>query len=316
MNDSIMINVADSIRQVRLEQLRDTVGKTEIEKGLMKAIEDISTMSTEELLASMLDKLLIFGLKLLAALLIYFVGIWIIRRIRKMLGTVFQRRQTDTAIASFVQSFASVALTIILIILVIGTLGIETTSLAALLAAGGVAIGMALSGTVQNFAGGIMLLIFKPFKAGDFIESQGVSGVVDEVNITATKIHTPDNKIIILPNGALSNAIINNYSQMQYRRVEWIVGLDYGCDSRKVKTILRDLLMEDDRILTIVQGAPADPLIELSALADSSVQFVMRAWVKSENYWPVTYAINEAIYEELPAHGVNFPFQQMDIHIK
>ena len=169
MNDSIMINVADSIRQVRLEQLRDTVGKTEIEKGLMKAIEDISTMSTEELLASMLDKLLIFGLKLLAALLIYFVGIWIIRRIRKMLGTVFQRRQTDTAIASFVQSFTSVALTIILIILVIGTLGIETTSLAALLAAGGVAIGMALSGTVQNFAGGIMLLIFKPFKAGDFI---------------------------------------------------------------------------------------------------------------------------------------------------
>ena len=316
MNDSIMINVADSIRQVRLEQLRDTVGKTEIEKGLMKAIEDISTMSTEELLASMLDKLLIFGLKLLAALLIYFVGIWIIRRIRKMLGTVFQRRQTDTAIASFVQSFASVALTIILIILVIGTLGIETTSLAALLAAGGVAIGMALSGTVQNFAGGIMLLIFKPFKAGDFIESQGVSGVVDEVNITATKIHTPDNKIIILPNGALSNAIINNYSQMQFRRVEWIVGLDYGCDSRKVKTILRDLLMEDDRILTTVQGAPADPLIELSALADSSVQFVMRAWVKSENYWPVTYAINEAIYEELPAHGVNFPFQQMDIHIK
>ena len=316
MNDSIMINVADSIRQVRLEQLRDTVGKTDIEKGLMKAIEDISTMSTEELLASMLDKLIIFGLKLLAALLIYFVGIWIIRRIRKMLGTVFQRRQTDTAIASFVQSFASVALTIILIILVIGTLGIETTSLAALLAAGGVAIGMALSGTVQNFAGGIMLLIFKPFKAGDFIESQGVSGIVDEVNITATKIHTPDNKIIILPNGALSNAIINNYSQMQYRRVEWIVGLDYGCDSRKVKTILRDLLMEDDRILTIVQGAPADPLIELSALADSSVQFVMRAWVKSENYWPVTYAINEAIYEELPAHGVNYPFQQMDIHIK
>lgn len=316
MNDSIMINVADSIRQVRLEQLRDTVGKTEIEKGLMKAIEDISTMSTEELLSSLFDKIIIFGLKLLAALLIYFVGIWIIKRIRKMLGTVFQRRQTDTAIASFVQSFTSVALTIILIILVIGTLGIETTSLAALLAAGGVAIGMALSGTVQNFAGGIMLLIFKPFKAGDFIESQGVSGVVDEVNITATKIHTPDNKIIILPNGALSNAIINNYSQMQYRRVEWIVGLDYGCDSRKVKTILRDLLMEDDRILTIVQGAPADPLIELSALADSSVQFVMRAWVKSENYWPVTYAINEAIYEELPAHGVNFPFQQMDIHIK
>lgn len=315
MNDSIMINVADSIRQVRLEQLRDTVGKTDIEKGLMKAIEDISTMSTEELLASMLDKLLIFGLKLLAALLIYFVGIWIIKRIRKMLGTVFQRRQTDTAIASFVQSFASVALTIILIILVIGTLGIETTSLAALLAAGGVAIGMALSGTVQNFAGGIMLLIFKPFKAGDFIESQGVSGIVDEVNITATKIHTPDNKIIILPNGALSNAIINNYSQMQYRRVEWIVGLDYGCDSAQVKKLLRDILMADQRVLNLEKGAPADPLIELYALGDSAVQFVMRAWVLTEDYWNVYFSVNEAIYNELPAHGINFPYPQMDVHL-
>ncbi|MBQ7945697.1 MAG: mechanosensitive ion channel [Bacteroidales bacterium] len=316
MNDSIKIHVADSIRQARLEQFRDTTGKTEVEKGIMQAIEDVSTMSTEELLYSLLDGVLSFGFKLLAALAIYFVGAWLIRRIKRMLAALFVKRNADPAIASFVQSFATVALTIILVIVVIGTLGIETTSLAALLAAGGMAIGMALSGTVQNFAGGVMLLVFKPFKAGDFIETQGVSGTVDEVNITATKIHTPDNKIIILPNGALSNSIINNYSKMQYRRLEWIVGLDYGCDSAKVKSVLRDILTADDRVQHVAQGAPADPLIELSALGDSSVQFVMRAWVRSEDYWDVNFAVNEAIYNELPLHGVNFPYQQMDIHIK
>lgn len=316
MNDSIKIHVADSIRQARLEQLRDTTGKTEVEKGIMQAIEDVSTMSTEELLYSLLDGVLSFGFKLLAALAIYFVGAWLIRRIKRMLAALFVKRNADPAIASFVQSFATVALTIILVIVVIGTLGIETTSLAALLAAGGMAIGMALSGTVQNFAGGVMILVFKPFKAGDFIETQGVSGTVDEVNITATKIHTPDNKIIILPNGALSNSIINNYSKMQYRRLEWIVGLDYGCDSAKVKSVLRDILTADDRVQHVAQGAPADPLIELSALGNSSVQFVMRAWVRSEDYWDVNFAVNEAIYNELPLHGVNFPYQQMDIHIK
>lgn len=316
MNDSIKIHVADSIRQARLEQFRDTTGKTEVEKGIMQAIEDVSTMSTEELLYSLLDGVLSFGFKLLAALAIYFVGAWLIRRIKRMLAALFVKRNSDPAIASFVQSFATVALTIILVIVVIGTLGIETTSLAALLAAGGMAIGMALSGTVQNFAGGVMLLVFKPFKAGDFIETQGVSGTVDEVNITATKIHTPDNKIIILPNGALSNSIINNYSKMQYRRLEWIVGLDYGCDSAKVKSVLRDILTADDRVQHVAQGAPADPLIELSALGNSSVQFVMRAWVRSEDYWDVNFAVNEAIYNELPLHGVNFPYQQMDIHIK
>lgn len=316
MNDSIKIHVADSIRQARLELLRDTTGKTDVEKGIMQAIEDVSTMSTEELLYSLLDGVLSFGFKLLAALAIYFVGAWLIRRIKRMLAALFVKRNADPAIASFVQSFATVALTIILVIVVIGTLGIETTSLAALLAAGGMAIGMALSGTVQNFAGGVMLLVFKPFKAGDFIETQGVSGTVDEVNITATKIHTPDNKIIILPNGALSNSIINNYSKMQYRRLEWIVGLDYGCDSAKVKSVLRDILTADDRVLHLAQGAPADPLIELSALGNSSVQFVMRAWVRSEDYWDVNFAVNEAIYNELPLHGVNFPYQQMDIHIK
>ncbi len=317
MKDSVNLHhIADSIREARLEQLRDTTGKTELEKELMKTIEDISTKSSEELLAELLDKVIGFGLKLLAAVAIYFVGVWLIKKIKKILNVSFQKRNTDPTIVSFVNSFITVALTIVLIIVTIGTLGIETTSLAALLAAGGISIGMALSGTVQNFAGGVMLIIFKPFTAGDYIETQDVSGTVDEVNITVTKIRTPDNKVIVLPNGALSNSIITNYSQNKFRRVEWIVGLDYGCDSAKVKGILRDLLAADDRIMHASQGAPADPLIELYALGDSAVQFVMRVWVKTEDYWPVTFAINEAVYNELPSHGVDFPYPQMDIHLK
>nr|MBQ5603871.1 mechanosensitive ion channel [Bacteroidales bacterium] len=315
MNDSIRVHVADSIFQARMESLRDTTGKTEVEKGIMTAIENMSNMSTEELIWSVLDGFVGFGLKLLAALLIYFVGVWIIRRIKRTLAKVFLKRDADPAIASFVESFATVALTIILSIIVIGTLGIETTSLAALLAAGGMAIGMALSGTVQNLAGGIMLLVFKPFKAGDFIETQGVSGTVDEIRMTTTQIHTSDNKVIVIPNGSLSSSIINNYSQRRYRRLEWMVGLDYGCDSAQVKKLLRDILMADQRVLNLEKGAPADPLIELYALGDSAVQFVMRAWVLTEDYWNVYFSVNEAIYNELPAHGINFPYPQMDVHL-
>lgn len=315
-NDSIGIqHIIDSMRAVHLQALRDTTGKTEVEKGLMKAFEDISSKSTEELLWGVLDSIIVFGLKLLAALALYFIGVWLIKKIKKILTRVFERRNADPAIASFVQSFVSVALTILLIIVTIGTLGIETTSLAALLAAGGMAIGMALSGTVQNFAGGIMLLVFKPFKAGDFIESQGVSGTVDEVHITTTKIHTPDNKIIILPNGALSNSIINNYSQRKYRRAEWNIQLDYGCDSAKVKAILNDILAADARISSVAKGAPGDVLVEISSLGGGYVHFLVRAWVLTDEFWDVTYAINEAIYNELPSHGVHFPYPKMDIHL-
>ena len=209
-------------------------------------------------------------------------------------------------------SITSIALTVILIIITVGTLGIDTTSIAALLAGGGMAIGMALNGTVQNFAGGIMILIFKPFKSGDFIETQGFSGTVSEVTITSTKLSTVDNRVIIIPNGVLSNGIINNYSDKPIRRVELTVDVEYGSSSEKVISILNSIIKDDTRILK----EPAEPFIRLSALKDSSIQFTIRLWVDADDYWGVHFDTIEKIYNELPKNGINFPFPQLDVNIK
>ena len=183
------------------------------------------------------------------------------------------------------------------------------------LAAGGMAIGMALSGTVQNFAGGIMLLVFKPFKAGDFIEAQGFSGTVSEVNIVSTKLRTTDNRTIVLPNGALSGGTINNISQNPTRRVEWKIGVEYGSDTEKAREILLGLLNDDKRVLT-GPDAPELPSMKLSGLMDSSIELQLRCWVKTEDYWDVLYDTNEKIYISLPQNGISFPFPQLDVHIR
>ena len=228
--------------------------------------EKLSTTTVTELMSELLDKAVSFGLKLLAALAIYFVGAWAIRKIKGIVTRIFERKNTDAAIASFVQSIISIALTILLIIITIGAVGIDTTSLAALLAGGGMAIGMALNGTVQNFAGGIMIIAFKPFKAGDYIQAQGFEGTVSEVSIVSTKLTTVDNRSIIIPNGILSNGTINNYSQNQLRRLDWTVNAEYGTSAEDAKKVLMELLENDDRILNTAKGAPADPFVALSLL--------------------------------------------------
>ena len=205
---------ADSLNQIQAE--------------LAAVAEKIATTPTNELIGDFLEKAISFGVKVLAAILIYLIGAWLIKKIKGMLKRIFDKKGTDAAIASFTMSIVSIALTIVLIIVTIGTLGIDTTSFAALLAGGGMAIGMALNGTVQNFAGGIMILIFKPFKSGDYIEAQGFAGTVSEVTITSTKLTTVDNRIIIIPNGALSNGTINNYSDQKFRRVDLTVDVEYG----------------------------------------------------------------------------------------
>ena len=199
-----------------------------VEEKITEVIETVKNTPTDVLLADLLDKIVIFGLKVLAALFLYTIGVWLIRKIKRVLERIFERKKTDPAISSFVQSIASISLTIILIISIVGTLGIDTTSLAALLAGGGMAIGMALNGTVQNFAGGIMILIFRPFKAGDYIEAHGFGGTVSEVNITSTKLTTVDNRVIIIPNGILSNDTINNFSQNTMRRLDITIDVEYG----------------------------------------------------------------------------------------
>lgn len=288
----------------------DTLNRVQAE--LAAVAEKLATTPADELLGELVDKAISFGLKVLAALLIYMLGAWIIRKSKRMLGRIFERKGTDTAISSFVQSIAGLAMTVVLIMITVGVLGIDTSSIAALLAGGGMAIGLALNGTVQNFAGGIMLLIFKPFKSGDFIEAQGYSGTVSEVTITSTKLVTTDNRVIIIPNGILSNGTINNYSDQKFRRVDLTVDVEYGSSSEQVKDILNRLIENDVRILQ----TPAKPFIALSALKESSVQFIMRLWVKTDDYWGVYYELTEKIYNELPKNGIMFPFPQLDINIK
>ena len=299
-----------NILSLLLTEPTDTLNQVQAE--IAAVAQKLSTTPADELLVELINKAVSFGLKVLAALLIYTIGIWLIRKFRSMLGKIFQRKETDATIASFVQSIAGIAMTIVLIIITIGVLGIDTTSFAALLAGGGMAIGMALNGTVQNFAGGIMILIFKPFKAGDYIESQGYSGTVSEVTITSTKLVTTDNRVIIIPNGLMSNGIINNFSNQTKRRVDLTVDVEYGSSSETVKAVLMKLIEEETRVI----NEPAAPFIALSALKDSSVQFTIRIWVNADDYWGVYFDMTEKIYNELPKHGIQFPFPQLDVNIK
>ena len=294
----------------------DTAVVSKLETNARETIEHIAKTPLEELLPELINNAIHFGIKVLIALLIYFVGAWIIKKIKGVLHRIFEKRKTEKAIASFVESLTSITLTIILIIITIGTLGVNTTSLAALLAAGGMAIGMAMSGTVQNFAGGIMILVFKPFKAGDFIETEnGYSGTVSDVNIFSTKLTTTDNRLIIIPNSTLSNGTVNNFSRNTMRRVEWLVGVEYGTDVEQVKKALQDIVDEEKRVLYSSTGAPADPLIAVNALQDSAVQYVVRVWVKSSDYWDVFYCLNEKIYTQLPEKGIDFPFPHLDVQV-
>ncbi len=257
-----------------------------------------------------------FGLKLLLAIVIYIVGAWIIRLVKRAMTRMFEKRKTDKTVSSFVSSFTSVILTIALIVLTISTLGVNTTSLAALLAGGGVALGMALSGTLQNFSGGLLILAFKPFKVGDFIEAQGYAGTVTEMSIISTRLTLPDNRSVIIPHGTLANGNINNYSKNPVRRLEWKVSLEYGVDAEACKAKLLEIAVADPRVVDSSEKGAQDPFAAVSSLGDSSVEFVLRAWVKSADYWPVFFAVNDAIYKQLPEAGFHFPFPQMDIHIK
>lgn len=297
----LSVEQADSLNQVQTE--------------LAAMAEKISNTPADELIANLLDKAVAFGLKVLAAILIYLAGAWLIRRIKHVIKRIFEKRDSDPAIASFVQSIVSIALTIVLVITTVGVLGVDTTSLAALLAGGGMAIGMALNGTVQNFAGGIMILAFRPFQAGDYIQFETFEGTVSEVNIVSTKLTTPDNRTIIIPNGALSNGTINNFTHNKIRRVDWLIDIEYGSDVEKTKQLLCSMLDDEVRILHKHEGAPSDPFIGLQALASSSIQIVIKAWVEKENYWDVKFDINEKIYKEFPKNGIGFPYQKIDVTI-
>ena len=260
-----------------------------------ETVEKIANMDLEKVLTNLVSESIWVGLKIVLALAIYMAGRWLIRRLIKLI---------------FLRNLIKTISYIVLILLIIQVMGINTTSIVALLASAGLAIGMALSGTLQNFAGGVMILLLKPYRIGDYISAQGQSGTVQEIMLFSTKITTADKQTIYIPNSSIATAIINNYSTSETRRVEWVIGISYGDDFATAREAILELLSKDARVLQ----DPA-PAVYIAALADNSVNLTVRAWTKNEDYWDVFFAMNELYYKTLPEKGINFPFPQMDVHL-
>ncbi len=250
------------------------------------------------------------GRNLLVAIVVYFVGQWIIKRLNKIFSKLLRARNVEPSLRGFLENLISISLRVLLFIVIIGLLGIETSSFIALFASAGVAVGMAMSGTLQNFAGGVMILLFRPFKVGDFIEAQGYAGTVKEIKIFSTIINTVDNQTIIIPNTQLSNAMMKNYSQESKRRVDLTVSVAYGSSFDETEKELREICAKDSRILK-----DPDVFVGLLTMAESSIDLTVRAWVKSEDYWDVYFDLNKAIYTTFTEKGINIPFPQMDVHL-
>ena len=256
------------------------------------------------------DLIVTYGPKVVGAIVVLLIGLWIIRLLTNMAGRAMERSSVDASLKPFFKSLINNILKVLLVISVLGMLGIEMTSFIAILGAAGLAVGLALSGTLQNLAGGVMILIFRPFKVGDFIDAQGYQGSVNQIQIFNTILKTPDNKTIIIPNGGLSTGSMTNYSTEDTRRVDWTFGIGYGDKYEKGKAVLLELINNDPKILQ-----EPEPFIALSELADSSVNIVVRVWVKSADYWDVFFRMNEKVYVTFGQENLNIPFPQMDVHV-
>jgi len=253
---------------------------------------------------------ILYGLDLIFAILTLVVGLWIVKLIMSVVKRGLDRGATDETLKGFIVSFLSILLKIMVYITALGMLGVEMTSFIAILAAAGLAVGLALSGTLQNFAGGVMILFFRPFRTGDFIEAQGHMGSVKEIQIFVTILTTPDNKTVIIPNGPLATESLTNFSRQPTRRVDWTFGIGYGDDLDKAYEVLKRLLSEDSRILE-----DPEPFMALKELGDSSVDITVRAWVNSADYWGVFFRMNEEVYKTFDKEGLSIPFPQRDVHI-
>jgi small conductance mechanosensitive channel len=257
-----------------------------------------------------IEVLLDWGPKVIDALLFLIIGLWVTKRITKLAVRGMEKRNLDENLRPVLRGMINMLLKVLVVISFIGMLGIEATSFIAILGAAGLAVGMALSGTLQNFAGGVMILLFKPFVKGDWIDAQGYSGSVHEVQIFNTILKTPDNKTVIIPNGGLSNASMVNYSTESTRRVDFSFGIDYGDDLKLAKDTLMKIIEADDRI----KKEPA-PFVRLGELADSSVNITVRVWVDAAEYWNVHFDMMERVYSDFVKAGLSIPFPQMDVHV-
>ncbi len=272
--------------------------------------EELSADRMQGYVDTAIEMAIQYGPQLILAILVLIIGLWIIGRVVKLINAALAKGDTDTTLAKFLGSLASVILKALLFISVASMVGIETTSFIAILGAAGLAVGLALQGSLSNFAGGVLILLFRPYKVGDFIDAQGVSGTVTEIQIFNTVINTPDNKRIIVPNGAISNGIITNFSAEQKRRVDFVFGIGYDDDIAKAKGILQRIFSEDDRI-----HKDPEPFVVVSELADSSVNFTCRVWVDASDYWGVYFDATENVKLVFDQENISIPYPQSDVHM-
>lgn len=289
--------------------LADTTA-TQQEKAVALG-QTLKNMTFEDILALSIEWGLEIVAKIAIALVIYIIGRWLIGRLVKVVNKICDKRGVEISLQRFFYNMIKVVLYICLVLTIIGVLGIDTTSLIAMFASASLAIGMALSGTMQNFAGGVMILLLRPYRIGDYIEAQGQAGTIKEISLFNTVITTVDNKIIYVPNSTISTGIINNYSQAATRRVDWNISISYGDDVEVARLVLMQMMTEDKR----VKQDPA-PVVYLTSLGSDAVNISARAWVDNADYWGVFFELNERIYNELPKHGLHFPFPQLSVHIE
>ena len=276
---------------------------------MLTFLQTLTAEHVEKVLQKLTDLGITAGKNIVLAIVVYVAGRFLIKLINRLMLRTFTRRKVELSVQTFLKSFVNILLTIVLVVSVISVLGINTTSIAALLASAGVAVGMALSGNLQNLAGGLIILVFKPYRVGDYIEAQGTQGTVREIQIFHTILSTVDNKIIYVPNGSLSSNAIVNYSKQETRRAEWVFGVEYGEDFERVKAVLERIIAADERILQ----TPA-PFIGLGSLSASSVDVKVRVWTKSSDYWDVVFDMNRVVYETFNKEGIGFPFPQLTVH--
>lgn len=299
--------------QSEAEKIENLIVPDSVQKA--RFAETIRNLASEDFVkniwSEMANWLVWTGIKFFISLAIYYVGRWLLRKLLALVDAIMTRRGVEVSLHSFILTAVKVLGYVLIALIIVSTLGFNSSSFLAVLASMGLAIGMALSGTLQNFAGGIMILVLRPYRVGDFIEAQGVSGTVASISLFNTVVYTTDKKTIYIPNNAISTSIINNYSTSTTRRCSWKVSVAYGDDYDAIRAAMLDIIIRDGRALS-----SPEPYVRIDALADSAVVIEARAWVLNSEYWGLYDAVTEAFYKELPKHGANFPFPQLDVHIR
>lgn len=325
---------------IQSENSNDIVSLPDVPESSAETWSLLKGLTLDDAISKIANSVVDFSFKLLIAILVFYCGRFVIRRLYRLLNSLMTARDTDASLKTFVLSLVNITLYFILIVTIVGILGVETSSFLALFASAGVAVGMALSGTLQNFAGGVLILLLKPYKVGDYIDTGSYAGTVKAIQIFHTVLNTPDNKTILIPNGQLSTGSINNFTGEDYRRVDWTISLSYDTDYAAAEAAIKEILLSDERVITSYvkedalqtvndestksrrfrpavapQTVECPPFVGLNEMADSSINLTVRAWCDKKDYWSLFYDMNARLFTELPKRGFSFPFPQMDVHM-